>query len=138
MLNGRISPALAKRLKAQERANTPEGFWDHVNTSGGIDACHPWTGRTQWNHPAGRGLKRYKRGEFTLTDCKTEIATRILCLLTFGRLPPDDVDTTPTCGDYMCCNIDHITITPRFTTAERKQAAGIPARQFFCDEAKAA
>jgi hypothetical protein len=155
LCNGRISPALSARLRAQdaklaakeqraqERAarkaeKAARSFWDYVDTSGGPDACHPWTGPTNWNHPEGKGLKRYKRGKFEAEGCVSSIATRVLVFMCYGEEPPADLDTTPACGNYLCCNVRHLGLTPHSKNAEGKAAVIVPVTEYYSDAAKAA
>lgn len=113
-------------------------FWDLIDASGGPAACHPWTGKMDWNHPEERGAERYQRGSFFFPGLKTRIVSRILCYLTYGREVPDHLDTTPTCGDHACCNMEHIVITPHGLARDNKMVRAVPAAQFFCEFRSAA
>lgn len=104
-------------------------FWDLVDTSGGIDACHPWTGHinTTWT-------ESYDVGEFELAGFESNLAHRIACFLVFGIAPPRDHDVIPICDNRICCNVRHLAIKPHGTSPE----AAVPVADFFCVAARAA
>lgn len=103
-------------------------FFDNIDGSAGIDACHPWTGQTTWNHTNGQH-KAYEHGVFRFDGCHSEIATRVMCYATFGHEVPRTYDVTPLCGDHMCMNIKHFCIAPHGGVDKLKQA--VTAEEFF-------
>jgi len=111
-------------------------FFDLIDTSAGPDECHPWKGARKFNHPAGH-IARFEQAIFKSTLFNTAQATRILCLLTYGREVPAGKDVTPLCEDHLCCNVRHFVITPEgCPSLGLKLNKGQPAEEFFC-EAKA-
>lgn len=113
-----------------DRDRAAKEFWDQVDTSEGAAACHSWVGERQWNHPEDN-VERYQRGAFSFPGLRTRIATRVLCYLTFGREVPEHLDITPLCGNHLCCNVEHIAITPHGPPLEGKLKCAIPVQQFF-------
>lgn len=149
LVNGRVSPALAARLRAQdaklaaketkaaERAArrkergesniSPDEatrlFWDHVNTSGGPAACHPWAGAVNSTWAS------YTLGEFIHPSFETKLAHRVAVALTYGHEPPRSVYIVPSCENRLCCNVDHLMAMPH-----ERGGQPIPVAQFFCKE----
>ncbi len=73
-----------------------ERFFKKVDTSGGPDACHPWTGR----------LSRNGRGQFSIGARKKETASRVAFFLEHGRWP--EPCALHTCDNPPCCNVRHL------------------------------
>jgi len=69
-----------------------------IDTSGGEDACHPWTGST------GKKLNDYGRVRFMGT---TIIVTRIVYTLTHGPIA-DELVVRHSCDNRRCCNVKHL------------------------------
>lgn len=74
------------------RPNTAAEFWQRVDTSGGPDACHPWTGR-RTEH--GYGL--------------FDIGGRAVRAHRFVMGEPDAV-VRHTCDNPPCCNRRHLRV----------------------------
>lgn len=69
-------------------------FWQHVDRSGGPDACHPWTRSTN------------AKGYGTVSvDQRNRLAHRIAWQLTYGPLPPG-VMLLHRCDNPPCCNVE--------------------------------
>lgn len=102
-------------------------FWDHINTSGGINACHLWTGAKRWNRD------RYEEGEWEEEGVSTRIARRHLIVKMFGRDLPNDHDVSPTCDNHMCMNIRHMAIIKHGGHKTDRAARAVPAEEFFCE-----
>lgn len=96
-------------------------FWDRVDTSGGIDACHPWTGHVNstW--------AKYDVGEFKHPAFVTKLAHRVAIALTYGIEPP--ADTNALCGNHLCCNPNHWAL---WVEGRHKMAT---CQEFFCEAA---
>jgi hypothetical protein len=124
----------AKRMKD---AHSAPGFFDNIDTSGGLDACHPWTGERKWNHTetGGEKVKGYEHGVFEYDGCDSFIHTRVLCYAIFGQQVPRDMDVIPICGDHLCSNIRHMCIGPHGGNRDCKLAKAAPAEEFFCSKA---
>ena len=118
----------AREVEHGHRCSAPV-FWDNVDTSGGPDACHLWTGETKFNHPEGTN-SRFEQGKFTYEGCESWISTRVLCYATFGREVPRDLDVTPLCGDHLCCNVKHLCITPH--GGGDRLGRAVTVEEFFC------
>lgn len=111
--------------KVQRRAadGNAQDFWDLIDTSGGLDACHPWGGRLKWNHyGVDAHLKpRYQQPVFEMDGFESHYAQRLLVFLVFGvRLEGYVDDVTPICGDHQCLNVRHLAICPH--SADRNKA----------------
>ena len=78
-------------------------FWKSVDTSGGPDACWPWTGHTQ----ARRGGQLVGR-IFNLRDSHPRVlkAHRVALAIATGELP--DLDACHQCDNSLCCNPKHL------------------------------
>lgn len=141
---------LSKRIAAQRAARLALGpkpelekkkcthrsapnFFDNIDTSGGIDACHPWTGSRKINHTeaGGEHIQSYEHGVFRYDGCNSWIATRVLCFAIFGREPPKDMDITPLCGDHLCMNLRHLCVTPHGGSSPNKLNKATPVEEFF-------
>lgn len=107
-------------------------FWDNVDTSGGVDACHWWTGERKWNHQSA-DVERYEDGHWSERGCKSRIARRVLMFKTYGREVPEDLDVSPLCDEHLCCNVKHMVITPHGGPKDGRLAHAIPAEEYFCD-----
>lgn len=129
--------AAAEALKRERRTheeNAPS-FFDNIDTSGGLDACHEWTGCRKWNHSEA-GATSYEHGFFDYEGCVSRISTRVLCFATFGREPPRGLDITPLCGNHLCMNLRHLCVTPHGGGDRLSRAT--PVEEFFRCEAVAA
>jgi hypothetical protein len=124
-LQRRIAAQRALRLEKEEQekqaalySGSAQEFWDLVDSSDGADSCHMWRGRTDptWT--------TYTVGKFELEGCTSTLTHRIAVLLTFGRLPEEDI--TPICDERLCCNVKHLAV----------KCAGnnlVPVQEFFCE-----
>jgi hypothetical protein len=119
--------------RRMHRTSAPN-FWDNVNTSGGVDACHPWEGATRYNHPAGV-LSRYEEAVFEgYEGSDTRYAQRIACFAVYGRLVPKDMDVSPICGDHLCMNVRHFAIVKHGGRGPKRDVTAVPAEEYFrCD-----
>lgn len=126
---------LAKEAQeAAERAHrkSAASFWDNIDSSGGPDACHPWTGERRWNHN-DPNTARYEYGVFYYEGCNSYHAARVLCHATYGREPPQDMDVMPLCGDHLCCNLKHFAITPHGGNGDKRLNRAVPVEEYFSE-----
>lgn len=93
--------ALADDFREATTEEATRAFFDRVDTSGGKDACHPWTGALNktWTH--------YPLGKFKHPSCNSSIAQRVLCCIVMDYEPPPCHDTHPICNNHLCMNPDH-------------------------------
>ena len=119
-------PDREDKIRRPQRSGTVQAFWDLVNTSGGADACHPWTGSTNTNHN-GKECEKYEYGYFECEGVETALAHRIVCALTFGREVPRDYEVSPICGDHLCCNVRHFAIRQQ----SAPHGSEVPVDEFF-------
>jgi hypothetical protein len=90
----------AKALDLQDTNDALRArFWSWVDSSGGPDACWPWTG---YRKPGGYG-------QFRLGDRNYVTSSRVACALTNGPIP-DRYWACHTCDNPPCCNPSHIFI----------------------------
>lgn len=125
--------AEAKRQQDALCGGGAQAFWDCVDTSGGMDACHPWRGsiNTTWT--------TYAVGKFELEGYDdTPLVHRIACFLTFGRPVPKGLDVAPLCDNHLCCNTRHMIILPSSKVGGPRHAMAVPAAEFFCTAVAAA
>lgn len=120
----------AHKVIEHHRQSAPM-FWDNIDSSGGLDACHLWTGAAKWNHPPD-AVARFEQGCFSYEGCETWIATRVLCFALYGREPPRDMDIMPICGDHLCCNVRHLAIVPHGGVGSKRINKAVPVEEFFC------
>lgn len=134
-LEQRIAKQRAARLekeaaeKAARRAldsGSAQDFWDLVDTSGGIDACHKWTGYVSdtWTS--------YPVGKFKIEGCDTSLAHRVAVFLTYGSLP-EKMDIAPLCEDHLCCNVRHLMVLPSSKTGGPRLSRAVTVEEFFCE-----
>lgn len=110
-----------------------ERFWDNIDTSGGPDACHPWTGVAHYNHDLESGWERFLQGHFHHQAITTRISTRVLIFMTYGKELPRTLDVSPLCGEHLCHNLRHLVITKHGGgNIEKKLSEGVPVGEFFC------
>jgi HNH endonuclease len=78
-----------------------ERFWSKVDSSGGSDACWPWT--------AALNVQRGGYGQFRLglPEKKTIRSNRMAWLLSGGEIP-EDVHVLHRCDNPACCNPAHL------------------------------
>jgi hypothetical protein len=76
------------------RKNTDLDFWKRVDTSGGIAACWPWTGRCQ---PSGHGVYDH--------DGTWDYAHRYAYRLEFDAI---ELFVLHRCDNPPCCNFRHL------------------------------
>jgi len=125
---------LAQEAARKAHRESAAGFWDNVDTSAGLDACHPWQGERSWNHP-DPGCVRYERGVFRGYDgADSYFATRVACFARFGKPVPKGMDVTPICGDHLCMNVRHFAIVAHGGNGDKRINRAIPAAEFFCQE----
>lgn len=88
-----------------------EKFWSRVDTSGGPEACWPWTGAT---HPHGYGM-------FCLAARRYVRANRVAYCLVHGEIA-DGLVAAHECDAPGCCNPAHIkAITQLENIADRNR-----------------
>ena len=93
-------------LPHPRRRPLADRFWEKVDTSGGPDACWPWTaGRTTRSH----GPSVYYYGLIRAGDGERRIllAHRVALMLDTGEMP-EDRDACHTCDNTLCCNPAHL------------------------------
>lgn len=112
------------KIDGRNKTLTVQEFWDRVNTSAGVDECHPWTGElnSTWS--------KYTFGEAPVEGCGTKLAHRVVCFLTFGREPPKSIDIIPSCSNRICCNVDHLMVRPHNS---HDASLDIPVRRFYAE-----
>lgn len=119
----------AEEKRRHAHRKSAEGFWDNIDTSGGPDACHPWTGETKWNHPPGDA--RFEQGVFYYEGCESFIATRVLCFATYGIEVPRHLDIMPLCGDHLCSNVRHMLVTPHGGSGDCRLERAVTVEEYF-------
>lgn len=77
-------------------------FWPKVDSSGGPDACWPWTGAKSQKTSACYGVIREGGSGRML------LAHRVALFLTTGEMPAD-LDACHKCDNPICCNPAHLT-----------------------------
>lgn len=75
--------------------NTLDDFFSHIDTSGGPDACHPWS---------GYNIDGY--GKFVWKG-KMTVATRIIWEINNGPVPEGKF-MLHSCDNPSCCNVRHL------------------------------
>lgn len=121
-----------EEVRQEAARRSAMSFWDNINTSGGVDACHPWNGERKWNHHTAKPSEaRYEHGVFRCEGCKSWIAQRVLVFKTYGREVPDDHDVSPICGDHLCVNIRHMSIVKHGGTKDARANRAVPVEEFF-------
>ena len=124
-------PDKVEKVRRPARSGTVQAFWDLVDTSGGADACHPWTGPTNTNHN-GKDCEKYDYGYFECEGVESALAHRVVCALTFGRDLPRDYEVSPICDDHLCCNVKHYSIRQQSDPHD----SGVPVAEFFAHGGK--
>jgi HNH endonuclease len=95
-INRRVSARRRLARAAARPARRAARFWAKVDTSGGPDACWPWTGSVN-----AKGYGRVRRGDTLST------AHRMAWGLTSGPLPAG-LSLCHTCDNPPCCNPAHL------------------------------
>ena len=85
-------------MSKQNSTTLAQRFWSKVDTSGGPDACWPWTAATN-NH--GYGI-------FNATAVGVNTAHRFSLMLALGAALPREVLSRHSCHNRVCCNPDHL------------------------------
>lgn len=120
---------------ARGKAGSRERFLSFIN-SAGPDACHLWAGTTKTNHETRPDIKRYEVGVYTLEGHGEVVAHRLAVMLALDLSSiSKDIDIAPTCGDHLCCNLNHLVVREHCGTDRVENS--IPVREFFCALAKA-
>lgn len=83
----------------------------HIDTSGGADACWPWTSR----------IDRYGYGKFKWQR-RDRIAHRVAYELLVGRTIPDDLTIDHLCRTRSCCNPLHMELVTSRENVQRGAA----------------
>lgn len=134
----RLIKEAADAIEAKRTAHrlSAAGFWDNIDSSGAPEACHNWTGATRWTHDDHR-VGSFEYGMFRYEGCDSFHVSHVVCYATFGQEPPKECDVTPICGNYLCCNLDHLYITRFGRGRAGKIWNGTPARKYFASAAGA-
>jgi hypothetical protein len=112
------------------------GFWDNIDTSGGPDACHNWTGETKRNHSeCEAAASHYIHGVFEYEGCESWLSHRVLLFARYGKQPPEDLDVVPLCGNHLCHNLRHLVIAPHGGRGDARMNKAVPVQEFFCEAA---
>lgn len=99
----KASQALARTIADRTaRSRLAARLWDRVNTSGGVSACWPWTGKASNNG----------HGAISIGDCNIS-AHRAAYALVCGELLAPDAIVIWTCGNGRCCNPSHLSVRNR-------------------------
>lgn len=125
--------AREEAVRQEEARRSAMAFWDNIDTSAGLDACHPWKGERKWNHTTGTDAGRYEHGAFRCDECKSWIAQRVLVFKTYGREVPADLDVSPICGDHLCVNIRHMAIVKHGGQKNDRANRAVPVEEYFRD-----
>lgn len=88
--------------------NQHERFWEKVIRHG-PDECWPWTGGV---NSRGYGRLRW--------DKEPELANRVAWIIAHGPIAPGAY-VLMNCGNPLCCNVAHMTITEGMTKEEAKE-----------------
>lgn len=104
----------------RDRADMYERFWSKVDSSGGADACWPWTA----------GTTRAGYGKFQLARRWTQVAHRVALLLTRPGREFDDatVHAMHRCDNPPCCNPRHLSWGTALENGRDKSRKGRAAR----------
>lgn len=108
--------------------NTAAKFWSLVDTSGGRDACHPWTGTMRVKKDGPRGIFNWHG--------KTEYTHRLAWYLANGRWP--EPSCLHHCDNPPCCNLRHLYEGTQQDNIRDREARGrrSPAKGFESPRAK--
>lgn len=114
-------------------AEAERDFWSEVDRSGGPDDCHLWTGRRHWNHHEDH-VERFEQGKYSGSETRfgTRITSRIAVVLAYGHYLTKTVDVHPRCGNHLCCNVRHFSITPHGGPLWQRLEYAIPVEEYFC------
>lgn len=124
----------------EQHPRTEERFWASVDTSGGPEACWPWTGDID-DKGYGRAFKAPESAS------RHQGAYRIAWFYTFGEVPSglhldhvchtEDVSCRlgSRCPHRRCCNPSHLEpVTPGENTRRGRQSLWKPAWRASCDD----
>lgn len=84
------------------KSNKPTDVFQHIDMSGGEDACWPWKRGT------GGGTGRGKARPYFQVDGKKWIVYRLVWKLVKGEDLPEDVLLCHKCDNSICCNPKHL------------------------------
>lgn len=109
-------------------------FWSLIDSRGGEDACHPWTGKiADRKAPPEHHVPSFCR-EGTTTGPIS--ARRVLFEKINKRQLPDAFVISCICDNAICMNVKHLAIAPH-TGGGRgrswKHPAAVPFEEFKCD-----
>lgn len=99
------------------RVNTPDVFLGRIDTSGGPDACFPYTGRLK---PPGPGME-VGHGVYD-HDGTWDYAHRYMWFLVHGVMP--ELDVLHTCDNPPCCNLRHLYLGTDLENARDREGRG--------------
>ena len=97
--NQSLAELMASEVDARKEVKLHMRFWSKVDTSGGPDACWPWTASTTLDGYGSFGI-----------EGKSYRSNRLVASRLAGKiLSPGDV-CMHACDNRLCCNPDHIKI----------------------------
>lgn len=104
-------------MGASHRVYPDQRLTDHVDRSGGEDACWPWTGK---RNPAGYGVFEHIGRSYGAHRVAWEIANE-------QAIPDDRVIRHRVCNNPPCCNLSHLAIgTDQDNSDDAVRAGRVP------------